>query len=201
MWKRSSTSHPQPHDTLTLVPFYCGERELLLDSLVREISNVFHVQVVRQAPTFDPEEAYDTSRGQYDTRALMSRLLEQPATTEKLLAVTDVDLFVPVLTFVFGEAQMGGRAAVVSSYRLAPEKYGLPPDSTLLEDRLIKEAIHELGHAYGLAHCQNIRCVMTSSPAVEGIDLKSSDFCAACDRTLRPATMKKKRGFFSRWAL
>lgn len=200
MWGRSSASHPEPQDILTLVPFYCGEREGMLDALVREISREFHVQVVRQAPSFDPEEAYDASRGQYDTRALISRLLDQPATADRILAVTDVDLFVPVLTFVFGEAQMGGRVAVVSSYRLAPEKYGLPPDANLLEDRLIKEAIHELGHAYGLAHCSDIRCVMTSSPAVEGIDLKTSSFCAACERALRPAAQKKK-GFLSRWVL
>lgn len=184
MWGRFSARHSQPRETLTLVPFYCGATESLLDALVRELSTVFRVTVVRQAPVFDPEDAYDHSRGQYDTRSLISHLLKQPAASGKLLGVTDVDLFVPVLTFVFGEAQMGGRAAVVSSHRLAPEKYGLQPNKSLLEERLFKEAIHETGHAYGLVHCSDSRCVMASSQAVEGIDLKTSRFCATCQLAL-----------------
>lgn len=187
MWFRRSSSGTVPREKLTLVPFYCGEREALLGPLTHELSTVFEVDVVRRAPSFDPEEAYDPARGQYATRTLLASLLEQQPSTGRILGVTDVDLFVPVLTFVFGEAQLGGRAAVVSSHRLAPEKYGLSKNLALLEQRLFKEAIHELGHTYELVHCTDSRCVMASSPAVEGIDLKDARFCSRCRQVLTPS--------------
>jgi archaemetzincin len=89
-------------------------------------------------------------------------------------------LYIPVLTFVFGEARLNGQCAVVSSYRLDNKFYGLPDDPALLQERLLKEAIHELGHTYGLFHCQNPECVMKSSTYVEEIDFKSSRFCDKC---------------------
>jgi len=94
--------------------------------------------------------------------------------------VTGVDLFIPVLTFVFGEAQLGGRAAVVSTFRLRSEAYGLPPDPELLLARLTREVLHELGHTYGLVHCTDSACVMASTTYVEQIDLKGPSFCTGC---------------------
>ena len=99
-----------------------------------------------------------------------------------------MDLFIPVLTYVFGEAQLDGRAAVVSTYRLDNQIYGLPPDRDLLFQRLVKEAVHELGHTYNLVHCHRPPCVMLSSPYVEGIDQKSDWFCEDCLRSLRLAS-------------
>jgi archaemetzincin len=96
------------------------------------------------------------------------------------LGVTACDLYVPVLTFVFGEAQLDGNCAVVSTARLADEHYGLPPNPILLRERLVKEAAHELGHTFGLRHCVDWRCVMASSHAVERLDIKSFDFCKGC---------------------
>ena len=89
-------------------------------------------------------------------------------------------MYIPVLTFVFGEARLNGRCAVVSSYRLDNKFYGLPDNPALLQERLLKEAIHELGHTYGLLHCHNPECVMKSSTYVEEIDFKSSRFCDKC---------------------
>jgi archaemetzincin len=100
----------------------------------------------------------------------------------RLLAVTSVDLYVPVLTFVFGEAQLTGSCAVVSLHRLREEFYGLPPREDLMRERLVKEAVHELGHTFGLRHCDDWRCVMTSSHAVERLDVKSAEFCFLCSR-------------------
>ena len=96
-----------------------------------------------------------------------------------------VDLFIPVLTHVFGEAQLDGCAALVSAYRLDNQLYGLPPNRDLLFQRLCKEAIHELGHTYNLLHCHNQTCVMMSSTYVEDIDLKSHQFCDRCLKSLR----------------
>jgi archaemetzincin len=86
--------------------------------------------------------------------------------------VAEVDLYIPILKYVFGEAQMGGPCAVVSTYRLRQEFYGWDPDDSLLRERLIKESIHELGHTLNLQHCQDYQCAMASSHSVEWIDLR-----------------------------
>jgi archaemetzincin len=98
--------------------------------------------------------------------------------------VLEEDLFIPILTFVFGEAELGGSVAVMSYHRLQNELYGLPPDRDLLAARTAKEALHELGHAYGLVHCPDIDCVMHTSTDVEAVDLKGTDFCSTCRGTL-----------------
>ena len=95
-----------------------------------------------------------------------------------------MDLYIPVLTFVFGEAQLADGGAVVSAHRLRQEFYGLPTDPELLHQRLLKEALHELGHTYGLRHCPDYTCVMSASNGVERIDLKRPDFCPACAQLL-----------------
>ncbi|MCY2995344.1 MAG: archaemetzincin family Zn-dependent metalloprotease [Planctomycetota bacterium] len=171
---------------LHLVPIYCGTSRDLLTPLAAKLSQVFGLRVEQHPPSFDPEVAFDASRGQYNSRILLGQLLnQQPPGATRVLGVTGVDLFIPVLTYVFGEAQLDGRAAVVSSYRLDNQIYGLPEDHELLGDRLCKEAIHELGHTYNLVHCHKHSCVMVSSTYVDGIDLKSSRFCEICRQGLR----------------
>jgi archaemetzincin len=98
--------------------------------------------------------------------------------------LTESDLFVPILTFVFGEAQFPGRAAIISAARLREEFYGLPPNTAKLDQRLLKEAVHEIGHTRGLAHCDDWRCVMVSSHRVERLDLKSAEFCSRCRKAI-----------------
>jgi archaemetzincin len=106
------------------------------------------------------------------------------ANGSRILAVTSLDLFVPVLTFVFGEAQLAGNCAVVSIHRLREEVYGLPPNPGLLAERLAKEAIHELGHTFGLRHCDDWNCAMASSHSVEWLDVKGADLCPACRKAI-----------------
>jgi archaemetzincin len=89
-------------------------------------------------------------------------------------------LYIPILTFVFGEAQIGGPCGVVSIHRLRQEFYGLPPDLDLLRQRLAKEAVHEIGHTLDLTHCEDYQCAMAPSHAVEWIDLKESALCESC---------------------
>ena len=98
----------------------------------------------------------------------------------RVLGVTSVDLYIPILTFVFGEAQMGGPCAVVSTHRLAQELYGLPADPDALAERLLKEAVHEIGHTLDLTHCEDYACAMAPSHAVEWIDLKQATLCEQC---------------------
>ena len=173
---------------LHIIPIYCGASGDLLEPLSASLAEVFGLEVEQHHPAFDPELAFDSSRGQYNSRILLSQLLHHHANdATRVLAVTGMDLFIPVLTYVFGEAQLDGRAAVVSTYRLDAQIYGLPANRTLLLDRLRKEAIHELGHTYNLLHCHNHPCVMMSSTYVENIDLKSDRFCPPCLRTQRGA--------------
>jgi archaemetzincin len=129
-----------------------------------------------------PSDAYDPRRKQWST----SRILAWMGTVGPpgmVLAVTDQDLFIPILTFVFGEAQLGGRVAVVSTARLGEP--GLPDPRVALE-RLAKESVHELGHCFGLVHCDSPGCVMARSPSARDVDRKRGDFCSKCrDRVKR----------------
>ncbi len=136
---------------------------------------------VSPTSVIDPAFAFDVNRNQYNSTSLISSFLELYAHFEgKVIAVSSVDLFVPVLTYVFGEAQLDGPIAVVSSHRLDETLYGLESNPRLLQERLIKEAVHELGHTFGLIHCRDYACVMHSSTTVEDIDVKSAQFCSMC---------------------
>lgn len=128
---------------------------------------------------------YSLDRNQYHSTLLLAQLLKfLPEDGEKIVGITDVDIFIPILTFLFGEAQLGGKGALVSTYRLANDFYGLPADNKLLYQRAMKEVLHELGHTFGLIHCPDYECVMNSSTYVENIDLKKNHFCPVCQQKL-----------------
>jgi archaemetzincin len=160
----------------------------MLDELAGECARVLQVPCHVREDCLDASFAFNAGRGQYDSTIILQRLDSialEPGV--RILGVTGLDLYVPVLTFVFGEAQWNGRCAVVSVRRLREEFYGLPPNPRLLQERLSKEAIHELGHTLGLKHCFDWRCVMASSHSVERIDLKEAAFCSVCaSRSLQP---------------
>jgi archaemetzincin len=173
--------------SLLLVPILWPAEPPLLARLRTRLERTFACEVIAQAPGFDPEAAFDSDRGQYHSTGLLEALLAEPgADDSRILGVASVDLFIPIMTFVFGEAQLGGRAAVVSTYRLDNVHYGLPHDEPLLLERLAKEATHELGHTHGLVHCGSTSCVMRRSSYVEDIDVKSAQFCPTCLPALRP---------------
>lgn len=166
---------------IAVVPVYLAERADLLRGLALALEEVFGLPVEVRRPWFDPERCFDPARGQYNSTLLLAQLQGIPGgSARRVLGVTGVDLFIPVLSYVFGEAQLPGRAAVISLHRLSPELYGLPPDERLLADRTEKEAVHELGHTFGLVHCRQPGCVMGSSTYVEEIDLKPARFCDGC---------------------
>jgi len=130
----------------------------------------------------DPAPSYHPERQQFHSSEILQRMqsLVRPRDW-RFLAVADVDLYIPILKYVFGEAQMGGPCAVVSTFRLRQEFYGLNRDDGLLRQRLLKESVHELGHTLDLHHCQDYRCVMASSHSVEWIDLREHTMCEACN--------------------
>jgi archaemetzincin len=129
----------------------------------------------------EPFFAFNRTRQQYSSTEILASLARRETPdTWRLLGITSLDLYIPILTFVFGEAQMGGPAAVMSLHRLHDEFYGLPSNLPLFRERLLKEAVHELGHTLTLTHCEDYQCVMSPSHGVEWVDLKSSRFCSAC---------------------
>lgn len=149
-----------------------------LDRCALELARLLGISCRVRTDFVDASPAYDPHRQQYNSSALLALLaqLDAPA----VVGVTQFDLFVPILTFVFGEAQLSGRAAVVSAHRLEETFYGLPGNTRVLQDRLLKEVLHEWGHTQGLRHCDDWECVMSSSHAVARIDSKQAAFCPAC---------------------
>lgn len=167
-------------NTLQLVPV--GKVDVsLLRSLCAAIPQVLPLACEILPYELDPAPSYHAERQQYHSSEILQRMqsLVRPQDW-RFLAVADVDLYIPILKYVFGEAQMGGPCAVVSVHRLRQEFYGLPPDAPLLSQRLLKESIHELGHTLDLHHCQDYRCVMASSHSVEWIDLREIEMCNSC---------------------
>jgi archaemetzincin len=180
---------------LDLVPIYLSAQDALLQRLSVALERALPATVCVLKPWFDPERSFDPSRGQYCSTTLLRLLLSSPPdAADRILGVSGVDLFAPVLTYVFGEAQLDGRVAVVSVHRLRTELYGLPRNDELVTERLVKEAIHELGHTFGLLHCAALACVMHASTYVEEIDLKPASYCDSCLQALHESTEHMSSG-------
>jgi len=153
----------------------------LLTELAPAMANLFRVPTQVLQARLDPEFAYHGERQQYHSSEILQEMQRYVGTDSwRLLGVTAVDLYIPILTFVFGEAQIGGPCGLVSLHRLQQEFYGLPPDRDLLKQRLLKEAVHELGHTLDLTHCDDYQCAMAPSHAVEWIDIKDGVLCGSC---------------------
>jgi archaemetzincin len=171
-----------------------------LEELASRLARSLLTQVAIEPCSFSASHAWDPVRRQLHSTLLLSSLAAlagHPCATPlargglsgrppsaSILAVTERDLFVPVLTFVFGEAQVAGTAAVVSIFRLREEFYGLPPNPVLESERLFREALHELGHTFGLRHCDDWRCIMSPANSVERIDARTHEFCPGGRRLL-----------------
>ncbi len=152
-----------------------------LDRLAAALAAVFRVSVEVADRPLAAGFAYAPERQQYYSTRLLAALAALPLPPgEHVLGVTELDLYIPVLTFVFGEAQLGGPAAIVSLHRLREEFYGLPPDVARLDGRLVKEALHEVGHTLGMRHCDDWACAMASTHTVELIDAKQARYCSHC---------------------
>jgi len=131
-------------------------------------------------------EAFNAERGQYLSDIFLEMLAQYQNGNNRVLGITEANLYTEGLNFVFGQADSVSGTAVISLHLLRQEYYGLPADNKLLLERGLKEAVHELGHTFGMDHCQNSRCVMHFSNSLADTDLKQPAFCSKC----RPKLIK-----------
>ncbi len=155
--------------------------EVLFSEIINGLKSALPVNIIEYPIELELTPFFSESRGQYFSTQIIyevSKLTEE--LDGKVLLLTDVDLYVPVLTFVFGEAQLRGKHSIISMCRLHEEFYSGVTDNNILYKRAMKEVLHELGHNLGLIHCKDWECVMHSSLAVEEVDIKGSTYCNTC---------------------
>jgi len=154
---------------------------LLLQNLVYELSRRFSSDVEVIDLRLNIDNFFSHERKQYFSTQIIAEAMKlTDSYNGKVVILTDVDIFVPALTFIFGEAQLNGKHSILSVCRLYEEFYSNASDKNLLLSRTIKEALHELGHCYGLRHCLDWDCVMHSSPGIEEVDIKGISYCRNC---------------------
>jgi archaemetzincin len=170
---------PPNEHTIVISPI--GDLEHLpINPIQIGIQQIFHCRTEIVSLITDLNFALDPGRNQYHSSLILEKLADfAPDHAVKVLAICYVDLFIPILTHVYGEAQLGGKTCIISTYRL---KQDLPPmhPQASLEERIIKEAIHELGHTFDLRHCKDQICTMHYCHTIEDVDRKSDQFCRYC---------------------
>jgi len=152
--------------------------------LKTHLSKEFNVSV-RTASTINetaPFNSFNKQRNQWNSSNILEWLLDRnkPDGSTKILGLCDFDAYSNGLNFVFGEAHINRRASAIYLPRLRQEFYGVRADNSLFCQRIVKEAVHELGHAFGLNHCNNTRCVMHFSNSLHDTDIKENIFCSIC---------------------
>lgn len=168
----------------------------IAELLARTLSHVFEDVKFYVGPTLQPPiEAYDWSRRQYRSELILEMLRRAGKPQALILGVAGVDAYADALNFVFGEAILGGGVAVVYTRRLDPRFYGREWSEKLFFERLLKESMHELGHAIGLEHCDLPGCVMSFSNSIIEVDAKQLAFCSRCAGKLASIGIRVSRRF------
>jgi archaemetzincin len=161
---------------------------------INNSSSLLSFSFQTSATTMPPVHLYDTRRKQWISDKILDWLLQNynPDSDTKVLAICNFDAYSGDLNFVLGEAHLGGRVAAIYIPRLRQELYVKKLDTNkLVEQRVIKEAVHELGHAFGLTHCEKSRCVMHFSNSLQDTDFKHYIFCERCNKILKEQTTDK----------
>jgi archaemetzincin len=152
----------------------------LIEAMAGEIQRVFGFYTGIDSILNDLSFALDHNRNQHHSTMILEQLAARaPAQAVKVIAIAQVDLFIPILTHVYGEAQLGGTACVVSTFRLNEGRSGMNISQKYI-DRIVKEAIHELGHTFNLRHCPEASCIMHYCRNEEDVDRKSDELCRYC---------------------
>ena len=147
-------------------------------------------------PAMDaPRYAYDHIRFQYNALTIIETLKSEfVGENEKVLALVEVDLFIPIFTHVFGEAELDGKCALVSLYRLKKAEDGTSVSWPVFSERLAKVALHELGHLYNLLHCTDENCLMRFASGLKEMDAVPLAFCRYCEAYLQDRLCLHKDG-------
>jgi archaemetzincin len=158
---------------------------LLVDSISKEFTN--SKVTINPLLKFDIHDFISKGRNQLRSSDFLLWILEKlkPANEKKILVICNIDAYSGDLNFVFGEADKGGRVAAIYLPRLKHEFYGLESNKLVFHERIVKEAIHELGHTFGLFHCNNKLCVMHFSNSLYDTDIKGKSFCSNCKTNVR----------------
>ena len=170
--------------SLLIVPFGNIRKEVLVflqNELIRTFG--FDIRIAREEPI--PQYAFDSKRRQYHSTKILEWLKNIPVMDTRILGIVDLDLYVPDLNFVFGEADVAHGVCIISLVRLRQEFYGLTKNENLFLERALKEAVHEIGHTYRLGHCGDTRCIMHFSNSLQDTDIKGPDFCPRCKLKLK----------------
>jgi archaemetzincin len=161
--------------------------DAVLKIVAANLQEILHVPVDILPARQTPEFAYNNSRKQYHAALILKNLAESRRPHPRILALVSVDLFIPVLTHVFGEAQMGGRAAVVSIHRLRRSEEGTRVPLDTFYERAVKVALHEVAHTFDLVHCSQAECIMRFSSGPTDLDEMPLFFCEYCEAFLEEA--------------
>jgi archaemetzincin len=167
---------------ITLVPMG-GINTVYLETLVEPLGDLFHQSVKIGNQVGIPQESWNSQRKQYLADVILD-YLACIQNSNRCLGIMDEDIFAFGLNYVFGEADANDIKAIISIARLKQEFYGQPEDDKLLRGRILKEAIHELGHTFRLKHCPDQFCVMHFSNSLADTDKKKSKFCPVCGRRI-----------------
>jgi len=152
----------------------------LLGPISDEIKRIYGYPTEVLSLLDDLEFAFHPTRNQYHSTPILEQLAAKaPTNAIKVLALVEVDLFIPILTHVYGEAQLGGKACIVSTIRLNEGHSYLNTQEPFLS-RIVKEAIHELGHTFQLRHCREHTCLMHYCRNESDVDRKSDQLCRYC---------------------
>lgn len=159
--------------------------DFLIKKLENDLSNKFQFSIKVIKDIEIPDYTYNNLRKQYNGRKIINELnrLDFPE-AKRILAIFSVDLYAEGLNFIFGEAESPGKIAIISTARLNPQFYNQKYDPEIFYQRILKEAIHELGHTFSLSHCPNSACVMYFSNTIEDTDAKTVNFCGKCQKLL-----------------
>ena len=162
-----------------LAPLGSLDEEVLF-AIESSLQQTFGFETCRMNALDEPRYAFDAGRRQFSSAQILKELVRHNPGNSKILGITEVDLFIPTLSFVFGQAQLDGCAAIISLARLRQEFYRLPANPGLMMSRARKESIHELGHTLGLTHCPEPGCPMSISTGIRQVDMKGEVFCNTC---------------------
>ncbi len=170
---------------ICLAPLDISNKELL-QRVISELKKILLVDIHIIDLRLDLKKAYSPDRRQYySTQIIADAVGYTDKLDAKIVILVDFDLYIPVFTYVFGEAQLNGKHSIVSLCRLHEEFYTGRTDNELLFERTVKEVLHELGHNFGLLHCSSWDCVMHASAEIEEVDIKGRVYCKDCRRTLQ----------------